>query len=183
MALRITITDTSESASFEVIRADHSPEATVTEHPVELGSQVSDHVQVLPLRLNVEVFVTASPRGEIPDPFAIEDAVGFFERALGKVATLILDGEGTFFSMVLEAFPHSRTNVGGRSFALRFKFVRVAASLSVAIPPRMPAPVAKAGAPSEQPLGQQAPTPGVPTSALAGGQDAVVAIAKGLLGF
>lgn len=162
----MTITETGEIASFDVIRVDNSPEAVATAHPVELGGEVTDHVQTLSLRLGVEVYVTASPLGVFPSPFAVEDAIGFFERALGKLCLLVIDGEGTFTSMVLEAFPHSRTAVKGRGFALRFKHVRIAASLSVAIPPRLPAPVAAAGAPTEQPLGQQATTPGVPTSKL-----------------
>lgn len=157
---------TSDSATFDLVRVDFSPEAIATEHPVEFGVDVSDHVQVRPLRFTAQVFVTASPRSEIPAPFAIEEAVGFFERSLGQALTVTIPGEGTFTSMVLEGFSHGRTSLQGRPFELRFKYVRIASAVSVAIPPRTPAPVAAAGAPTEQPLGQQATTPGTPTSAL-----------------
>lgn len=187
MSVTITILESSslvptpEIGRFDLIRVDFAPEATVTEHPVELGGEVSDHVQVRPLRFTAEVFVTASPLG-IPSPFAIDDAIGFFERALGKPTTVVIDGEGTFSPMVLEAFPHGRTNVAGRSFALRFKHVRIANSLSVTIPPRMPAPVAAVGAPSEASLGQQAPTPGTPTSVLRQTGDSIVGFARAAAG-
>jgi hypothetical protein len=164
----ITLLDplTSDTATFGMVRVDFSPEAIATEHPVEFGVDVSDHVQTRPLRFTAQVFVTASPRGAVPQPFAIEEAVGFFERVLGKPLTVTIPGEGTFSSMVLEGFGHGRNNVQGRAFELRFKHVRVASAVSVPIPPRMPAPVAAAGAPTEQPLGQQSTTPGTPTSAL-----------------
>lgn len=162
----LSLAPTPDVGTFPLIRADFSAEATVTEHPVELGGSVSDHVQRRPLRISTEIYVTSSPLGA-PAPFAVEDAVGFFERALGFPCTLHIDGEGSFSPMVLEAAPHSRTVVGGRPFSLRWKYVRVAASLSVPIPPRTPAPVAAVGAPTEQPLGQSATTPGsVPTSTL-----------------
>lgn len=170
--ITITITEIGETARFDLLRVDFSPEATVTEHPVELGAEVSDHAQVRPYRFAAEVIVTASPRSPVPQPFAIEDAVGFFERAVGKLLTVVIDGEGTFSNMVLEAAGHSRETVGRRIFSCRFKYVRIAAAISVPIPPRLPAPVAAAGAPTEAPLGQQATTPGVPVSGLKAIKDA-----------
>jgi len=163
----VTILETGESTTFKFLRVDFSNEAHVTDHPVEFGAEVSDHVQILPIRFTAEVAVTASPLSAIPQPFAIDDAVGFLERALGKISTVVIPGEGTFSSMVLESVPHSRTTAELRTFALRFKHVRIAMSVSVTIPPRMPAPLAAVGAATEQPLGQQATTPGVPTSKLA----------------
>jgi hypothetical protein len=159
--ITITILSTGEIASFDgVISVDQSLEASVTAHPVELGAEVTDHVQKLPLRLGVDLIVTASPLGVFPQPFAVEDAIGFFERALGQLLLIVILGEGTFSSMVLAGFPHSRGPTQSRVFALRFQHVRVAASLSVAIPPRMPAPPAAAGTSTEQALGQQSTAAG-----------------------
>ena len=168
----ITLTSTGEFAQYDVMRVDFSPEALVTEHPVELGAEVSDHVQQRPLRFTVEAMVTGSPLSPVPVPSAIDQAVGFFERALGQLGTVLIDGEGTFPTTILEGYNHSRTAVAGRVFSLRFKQVRIASALSVPIPPRLPAPVAAAGAPTEQPLGQQATTPGVPVSGLKALKDA-----------
>lgn len=43
----------------------HSSSAQVTEHPVEKGSKVSDHVQIQPMRLSLEVVITNTP-SELP---------------------------------------------------------------------------------------------------------------------
>jgi hypothetical protein len=180
MSCTITIPSTGEIGSFDFLRVDYVLEARATTHPVELGAEVTDHVQVLPLKMVVEVFVTASPLSTIPDPFAIEDAVGFFERAVGQVATIVIDGEGSFSSMVLEGAPHSRTAESGRAFSLSFRNIRIASALSVTIPPRQPAPVAAVGAPTEAPLGQQSTTPGVPSSKLFDLQEAFKSVVGSL---
>lgn len=151
--------------TFPFTRVDFANEASVTEHPVELGGEVTDHVQVRAPRMTVEAFVTSSPL-IIPSPFAIETARTFLEAAIGQLATLTIPGEGVFSSYVLEAFTHSRTMAEGRSFTLRFRHVRIAAALSVTIPARMPAPVAAVGAPTEVARGQQSVAPVPPTSAL-----------------
>ena len=180
MSCTITIPETGDVASFDFLRVDYVLEARATTHPVELGAEVTDHVQVMPLKMVVEVFVTASPLSSTPDPFAVEDAVGFFERAIGKVATVVIDGEGSFTSMVLEGAPHAKTTEGGRGFALTFRNIRIAAALSVTIPPRQPAPVAASGAPTEAPLGQQSTTPGVPSSKLFDIKEAMIAVVGSL---
>lgn len=150
--------------AFPVVRVDFSPEAQVTEHPVEVGAEVADHVQVRPLRFTVETFVTASPA--VPLPGNVELALTFLEQAQGKVLVVVIDGEGTFTNYVLEAWPHSVTVLDGRAFSLRFKQIRLASAISVTIPARMPAPVAAVGAPTEAPLGQQAVAPVPPSSTL-----------------
>lgn len=153
----MTLTETGLSFSFKFLRVDYSQEASVTEHPVELGAEPTDHVQVRPLRFTVEVLVTASPVG-IPDPTAIESARTFLELALGQLCTVVIVGEGTFVNCVLEAAPHAKTLVAERQFSLRFRQIRIAAGLSAPIPARTPAPVASAGAPTEAAPGQQATT-------------------------
>lgn len=161
--MTITRMDIGQSHLFEVLRVDHAPTAQATSHPVELGAEVTDHVQVMPYAFVVEAYVTETPN-LVPIPAAVEQAKLFLEGALGKQLTVVIPGEGTFTSYVLESFRHSKTAVAGRGITMQFKQVRIAAGLSVAIPPRMPAPVAAAGAPSEQALGTQAATAGTPSS-------------------
>jgi hypothetical protein len=170
--MTITITETGLSHIFDVLRVDYAPEAMISEHPVELGAEVADHIQVRPLRFTVDAYVTETPTYRL-GPGALDMARTFLESALGKLLTVAIDGEGTFSSYALEGFGHSRTSIGGRTFACRFKQVRIAASISVAIPARLPAPVAAAGAPTEAPLGQAATTP-APASLLS--------VAAGFLG-
>lgn len=161
----ITIQLLGLSQEFPVLRADFSPEAVVTEHPVEFGAEVTDHVQQRPLRFSVDTLVTESPL-LAPVPGALELAEQFFEQAMGQLLTVTIPGKGTYINCVLEAYPSSITNRRARAFTLRFRQVRIASAVSVAIPARTPAPVAAAGAPTEAPLGQQAAAPVPETSAL-----------------
>ena len=148
---------------FDVLRASFSPEASTTDHPVEFGAEVTDHVQVRPQRFTVDAIVTDSPRSTSLAPGGVELARTFLEGALGQLLSVTIDGEGVFLNCVLERFPHERTNREGRVFACSFKQIRIASAISVPIPARLPAPAAAAGAPTEAPLGQQAVSP-VPTT-------------------
>lgn len=172
MALLITIPELAGlSHRFEVLGVDHSPEATITEHPVEIGAEVTDHIQVRPVLFTVEAYVTDSPLIVPAVGSAVDLAVQFLEQAQGKLLTVTIDGEGTWQSMALTRWPHSRTALEGRGFALGFKQIRIALGVSVIIPPRIPAPVAQVGGPTAVDLGQQAATAAVPTSTLFLGAD------------
>lgn len=146
-------------------RVDFSPEASVTEHPVEFGAVITDHVQKRPTRFTVEVPVTNTPMLTSLSPFNVEAVRTFLETVVGHPMTVLIDGEGTFPNCVLEAFPHARTAEGGRAFACRFRQIRIASAISVPIPARLPAPVAATGAATEAPLGVQPVAP-VPPSLL-----------------
>ena len=163
--------------TFEVIRVDFAPAALVTEHPVEIGAEVTDHVQIRPQAFAAEVMISASPVGIVPAVFPVQRALDFLEQAQGKLLTVDIPGEGLFLSMVLEGWPHALSLGADRSFVLRFKQIRVASALSVLIPPRLPSPIAEVGAPDAIDAGQQAATPGVPPSALLSiGEGATTAI-------
>lgn len=151
---------------FEVLRVSYSSDTSVTDHPVEAGADVSDHAQVRPLRFTVEAIATDSPQPLSLAKLGSEAALSFLEGAQGKPLTVVLDGEGSFAPCVLEHFTHDRTTALGRVFALSFKVIRIAQAISVTIPPRTPAPVAAAGAPTEVPLGMQATSPVPETSML-----------------
>jgi hypothetical protein len=174
--------------TFPLLRVDFAPEASVTEHPIELGAEVSDHVQQRSDRFTAEVYVTDSPAGSAPTQPRVQVALAFLKNAIGKLLTVVLDGEGTFSSYVLEGYSHAKTTVEGRSIVLRFKQIRIASALSVTIPPGVPAPVAAAGAPTEEGLGVQATTAGTPVSALKDIKEASsslspVAFIRGLVGW
>jgi hypothetical protein len=96
MACLITIPELAGlSKSFDVVRVDFSHESIVTEHPVEFGAEVTDHVQVRPDRFVVEVIVTDSPLlavTAVPIPFSVDLARQFLEQCQGKLLTVTLDG-------------------------------------------------------------------------------------------
>jgi hypothetical protein len=156
---------------FEVLGVDHSPESIVSAHPVEIGADVSDHIQQLPIAFSVDVFVTESPTLIPAVGSAVEAAVLFLEQAQGKLLTVTIDGEGTWQSMALVRWPHRRTALLGRPLTLSFREIRVALGVSVVIPPRQPAPVAQVGLPDETSAGQQALTAGAPVSTMATAAD------------
>jgi hypothetical protein len=168
VALLITIPELAGlSHRFEVLGVDHNNEAIVSAHPVEVGAEVSDHIQVLPVAFTVEVFVTESPTLIPAVGSAVEAAILFLEQAQGKLLTVALDGEGTWSSMALTRWPHRRTALLGRPLTLSFRQIRIAQGVSVVIPPRQPAPVAKVSLPDETNAGQQALTAGDPVSTMA----------------
>jgi len=147
----------------DLIRVDFGLEASVTEHPVEIGSEVTDHVQKRPVSFTAEAYVSDSPRASSTVTLRnTRAATDFFEGLIGQLCTVVIASEGTFNNFVLESLSHSRSGVLGRAYTLRFKQIRMASALSVEIPPRLPAPVASVGAPTEQSTGQQAPVPVAP---------------------
>lgn len=172
MACLVTIPELAGlSHTFEVLGVDHQNEALVSSHPVEVGAEVTDHIQPLPIAFTVETFVTDSPLVVPAAGSAVEQAVLFLEQLQGKLCTVTIDGEGTWQNMALVRWPHRRTAMEGRPFQLAFKQIRIALGVVVTIPPRQPAPVAQVGAPTEAGLGVQSTTAGVPTSTLAVGAD------------
>jgi hypothetical protein len=172
VALLITIPELAGlSHRFEVLGVDHNNEALVSTHPVEVGAEVTDHIQVLPIAFSVDVFVTESPTLIPAVGSAVEAAILFLEQAQGKLLTVTIDGEGTWSSMALVRWPHRRTALLGRLLTLSFREIRIALGVSVVIPPRQPAPVAQVGLPDETSAGQQALTAGAPVSTLAVGAD------------
>lgn len=158
----MSITDTRTGATGVldgVLRVDFSPEASVTDHPVELGAEVSDHVQIRPYRFVVDVVVTDTPRASSLATLRTSAvAVTFLERMVGQLCNVVIDGEGAFTSYVLESAAHSRTIERGRVFTLRWREIRIASAVSVTIPPRLPAPAAQVTMPDGANLGQQAAT-------------------------
>lgn len=155
--ITITATTTGAFAICDLLRVDFSPEASVTEHPVELGAEVTDHVQTRPLRFTAEVFVSDSPRlASLVTLRNTRAATLFFESLLGQLCNVVIADEGTFTSFVLEGCPHARSAQLGRTYSLRFRQVRIALAVSVLIPARLPAPIAAVGAPTEVDTGQQA---------------------------
>lgn len=73
----------------------HSNTAVVTEHPVEVGADVADHVQAQPARLTATVFLTNTP--VLPAVTFLRGAEGRTRsidlKPTGKAQVLAFDGE------------------------------------------------------------------------------------------
>ena len=152
-----------------VIREDYRPGAVVTDHPVEAGSVVSDHVQRLPLSLSVEGLITESPyaTSEIADPDDVlitsgpqrlRQALAFLDAAIGERLEVVSVRLGVFPDMALLAYPHAIDNRRRLPLSLEFRRIRMARAQGVQIAPTATRPEVQAGAPDEQDVGEQGTT-------------------------
>lgn len=130
-----------------------NPTIQVTSHPVELGSEVSDHAQTMPLEIQVRGRITETPIIPGAGP---ELALAFFERNEGRQMTLTTS-RGVFVDMFVLAYPWAIEGRREVVFDLVLRRVRFAAAIAVPIPPRLPAPpVADAATAAD--AGAQPPT-------------------------
>jgi hypothetical protein len=82
------------------ISEDHTLEAAITEHPVEKGANVTDHVRVLPRTLTMEGLVSDTPFGE----------VATFRRSLAEISVGI-DAPSINARTLLEELMYRRERV------------------------------------------------------------------------
>ena len=134
-----------------------SQSVRVTDHPVELGTDVTDHAQVLPLQLSFEVQITPSTVA-LPNVTTIELATAWFERNAGQLVTVTARA-GIFANFVISRNDFSTTILIDRWFRVTARQVVLASGVSVPIPPRLPNSAAAAGLASEASGGVQPPIP------------------------
>lgn len=140
------------------------PDISITEHPIELGTNVSDHAQVRNQTLSVVGRVTTTPL-LVPRPGSFELAQAFFERNEGRLMTVVAP-LGVFTNCMVQTYPRTATVLQELIFPVRLKQVRLASAISVPIPPRTPAPPLQVGAPTAQNVGTQPPLPTPPPASL-----------------
>ena len=149
-----------------VIREDYSPSANVTQHPVETGIGVSDHVQPLPLEITVTTRITASPstlrlldpsRSRAIGKARLQEALDFLTNAMesGDLVTYVSVRYGIFASMLITGFPHSAITREEATIAVSLREVRFADFFVAVIPPAAVAAEAASSAPSPTEAGQQ----------------------------
>lgn len=173
MALIVSIPELAGlSYTFDLLGVDYAPTSVLTRHPVEVGAEVTDHIQRMPISFVARVIVTNSPLLVPAAGIAVDNAIFFLEKAEGRLLTVTVEGDGVWASMALERWPHSKTAMDGRAFDLTFTQIRIALGASIIIPPRMPAPIAQTGQSTEANLNTQAPVPAAPSSTLFLGADA-----------
>lgn len=151
---------------FFIVRVDFQESVIVTEHPVEIGTDVSDHAQRRPTRFIVDCIVGETAVQTSPafaTPAGVPLALQWLEAALGQPLRLSIDNEGVFSNLFIEAAVHARTVIRERRFTLRLKQVRFADALSQVITVDRTLNV---GAPTPVNVGQQAPTPAVVPSSI-----------------
>jgi len=150
----------------EGLTFDASPSRTyrknynVTDHPVEEGADVTDHVQQLPLEYTVTGIVSGTPfesAQNADSEFRTLEALEFLEQTAdaGEVVTVLDDRLGLIQDVVIASVP-TQVDVQRRlQFEVKFRRVVFAEAQRVEIPPDQPDPVAQASAPDEQDVGSQ----------------------------
>lgn len=153
---------------------DYEPRVDVTQEPVEIGADVSDHAHERPLRFTVRgAVLTETPRIVPKQPGGIAFALTFFETAAGKTMT-VTTPDGVYLTCLLEGWANRKTRRGDRRWDVAIRQIRIATGVGVTIPARTPAPVAAVGAPDAVDVGAQPTLPvseAASTSALAAASD------------
>ena len=111
----------------------------VTQHPIEIGSDVSDHAQVEGTRVSFDFHRSKTPYVIPASPLIVDTTIRFFEGIRGKLCTVVLPGAGTFLNMVLEHFDYPIDNYERIVISCVFRQINIADAISVPIPARLPA--------------------------------------------
>lgn len=141
--------------TVEIIQ--HGQQYDVTEHPVEVGATVVDHVQKRALALAIRGWVTATPLG-VPAAQPLETAISWFERNEGQLVQVVTP-RGVFRDMVVTSWPWAYDGLNALRFDLSLRHIRLASPVSVPLPARLPAPSVASGAASAVDAGTQAAAP------------------------
>lgn len=159
--------------SFSIIRPDgavlvfdscpresHSPELEATEHALENGAAVVDHVRLLPYRLTADAMIneSAGPEEGSLTQTGVDRllaAIAFLDGCGRQPLRVVTDRLGTKENMLLLAYNHDVETIRRLSFGLRFVQARFATQSTAIIPPAAPRPSAQAGSPTAQDVGAQ----------------------------
>lgn len=119
------------------VRESHERLADVTQHPVETGATIADHIVLQPERVTLEGFVTDSPtvafasaqRGRTQDAFFTLDRL-YREREPVSVVT----GYRVYESMVIVRLDMPRERPASMQFTIELQHVRVVESATAPLP-------------------------------------------------
>jgi hypothetical protein len=110
--------------------------AAVTAHPIEDGSEVSDHVQRLPSVITVDGIVSASQReGNVgaDDPAREQTAKAFLEGCWGQQVIIVTQRFGAFAGYTLRRWTDFIDVVKRTAFSLEFVKIETATTTTVVI--------------------------------------------------
>lgn len=129
-------------------REEHSFDSEITEHPVETGADVADHVRARPIVVTIEGIVSDTPIGEIVAQGFREEGEKPSDAAKAKLLQIRDDREpvpletslGGYTNMLLESvsFPRSASDGDSLRFRATFKQVVLVTNLRRTIRVRVP---------------------------------------------
>ena len=141
----IVLADGSAQITFDSATEDYSPRIDWTEHPVETGTDVTDHAQIKPIDFTIRGLVTETPLPS-SSPLLLSPAVpqrgaervkffyDFFNNAQGKVVVVATARWGIFSSCGITSFRHGVDAKGRVVFTVGIRQIRIAQSATATIP-------------------------------------------------
>src|SRR5690554_5200225 len=158
---RIEAQDT--AITFDVTPSEtHEQSAQISNHPVETGVDVTDHVRALPFTLNVNARLTATPMGEAeqePDRLRKKHEELLALVQAGTVFRMVT-GLKAYEDMVVSTYKAGRSAALGQSLdcTIALQQIRRVQAVEVEIPARILAPVVRPSGQSERDKGEQTGT-------------------------
>jgi hypothetical protein len=145
------VLDAVESEAF-------APAVATTDHPIEVGSPVTDHARREPEVFTVVGLVTESPFAPAPGLVVggrqrVLDALNFLEGSVGKFLDYVSVKRGTIRNCLVTGWAHTFTARGSLQLTIGLKQVRIAVVERIYFTP--PATTAPLG-PSPEVLAMQA---------------------------
>lgn len=146
-----------------VVKIEFAPNWQITDHPVEEGVSVSDHIRKQPGSITITAVVTENPTrvgGVSGGPARLRERLGWLVATAdaGELVDVVTSKLGTFTGYAIQSAPHALDGVARLEFALQLREVRIATSTTVQIDVEAVAEDSAAGAPPEQDLGEQPTT-------------------------
>lgn len=118
------------------LNESHQRTSTITDHAIESGAKVSDHIIRDPERITVLGFVTDTP-GKFGQwfPGATQGAFDTLDKAwsAGELFT-VYTGRKKYENMVIESLDLPRDRDGSMQFSITMRRVRIVESASVKLP-------------------------------------------------
>lgn len=135
--------------------------AIVSDHPIEDGAMVADHVQAEPLQITLTLAMSERPLGDDGGPYGEERvtaALRFLDEAgrAGDPLIAVIPRVGTLSDMVLARWPANFDNRRAIDLEIVLRQIEFAAVEFVRVPVEAISPPARAGHQEEVDMGKQA---------------------------
>ena len=143
------------------ISGNFGGQTVVTDHPIEDGSTISDHSQIEPLQITLDVRQTETPLDIPDDGFEgeerITEAMDFLRRVgrAGDPLTATIPRIGVFENMILAAWPNEIDRRRSSAFEVTLRQIEIAVTAIVGVPIEFVADDSRSGQQEEEDLGRQ----------------------------
>lgn len=143
-----------------VVSIQLSPSWQITDHPVEQGVSVSDHIRRQPAAMTITCIVTETPTTGTGGAAHVREKLAWLLETAdaGQLVDVVTTKLGTFTGYAIQSAPHAIDNVARLEFALQLREVRIATSTTVQIDLETVTSDVATSAPPEVHVGEQPTT-------------------------